>query len=192
MWLRNFDNVMLMASGLPYTTYGTLQNDVYIGNNNTFEDGNVNVKVPSGTVREFRLCYSNSYRAPLICSPYNIVLANGTTAVTYGDYRMSGDVVATSNRLSVANPSIAYDSTSKKFKKVITVTFTNTSSDSVTISEYGLCNQVADLSTTYSYENSSYRHALLYREVLSSPVVVAAGETVTLSLKIDFPMPNHP
>lgn len=195
MWLRNFDNVMLIASGLPFVEYGNYQNGMNVNGSTVFGEGYVNAKAPNGTISNIAINKNSYFFAPAVCAKSSIVLGTGSTAVTYDDFKLSGDVIASNQGLSVANPQITYDAVSKKYSKVITITYTNTTASSVTISEWGIYQVNNNTSSTYTsiaFSNTESKIVLLYREVLSSPVVVAAGETVTLSLKLDFPMPNHP
>lgn len=195
MWLRNFDNWMMIASGLPFVPYGNYQTGLNVNGSDVFGEGYVNVKAPNGSIYNIRIIKGDHFFAPAICSGSNIVLGSGTTAVTYDDFKLSGDVIASNRQLTVVNPQTIYDAVSKKYLKVITITYTNTTSSSVTISEWGIYQVNNDSNTTYTnrdFSNTDSNIVLLYREVLPSPIVVVAGETITLSLKLDFPMPNHP
>ena len=83
---------------------------------------------------------------------------------------------------------------------VLFCTYTNTTDAEITIAEYGI---FRPSSNSFDYANSASspvmptygnnnKCVLVFREVLSNPIVIAPGTTATLTFEIEVPMANHP
>lgn len=112
----------------------------------------------------------------------NLVVGSGTTPVTASDYKIESEITS----LSFVACTYEYDTESGTVTR--RKTMTNTSSETITISEIGLVGfvGVASNATTTSASESPY---LGYREVLESPITVAPGETFTVTVTLQFPLP---
>lgn len=189
MFLRNYDNYMAAANltdSLTANSGGT--------NNSTavFGDGYYNQKAASGTITTIYFCDGSAQlHGPITLSTKGICLGTGGAAVSYEDYRLSGDVVP--NKLVEVSKSTTYDATTHKFKKTLVATYTNSGSTDITISEWGLWRHNNESGGgTLVFDHASNQATLTYRAVLSKPIVIEAGTTATLTFSIDVPMPNHP
>lgn len=208
MFLRNYDNflMVLMGIGVSANEIKKLGSDASLpalynnllayysatGSNNmgspTFVDGGIGYKTISGNIIKVSFSHYTSLQGCMgIISPTglgksSICLGTGNTAVTYDDYKLSGEYVA--NNLVFVSENTTYDTQSHSFKKSATYTYTNSGAEDITIKEWGLFS----LGNNYTDTNS----CLFFREVLSSPITIAAGTTGTLTFSIEIPMPNHP
>lgn len=190
MFLRNYDNYMAGANLMDSlsTPSANINNSTGV-----FGDGYYNQRATDGTVMTIPYSYSSYFYAAMSLSAIGICLGNGNGAVSYDDYKLSGDVV--SNKLVEVSKNVTYNSTTHKFKKTLVATYTNSGNTDITISEWGLwrySHQDAYAYDITDYNNSSNMIALVYRAVLDTPIVIEAGTTATLTFSIDIPMPNHP
>ena len=180
MFLRNYDNYLI-------ATHLSSKSDQRVGDaNSDFRDGVINQKTPSGVCTQIWLteCSPN-----LIFNKLGICFGNGNTAVTYEDYRLSGNTV--SNKLVDVATSRIYNTGTKKWKVIYTGTYYNSTATDITISEWGLCRSNSSISIQ-PYDVGRSDIALVFREVLETPIVIEAGTTATLRFTLDIPMPNHP
>ena len=100
-----------------------------------------------------------------------IVLGTGTTPPTYSDFRIETPVE--SSGYSNNSYSISADC-----QQVLTQSYTNKSSEDITVTELGLFISDAD-------SNENYAKVLLTRNVIS-PVTIKPNETKTFTIKIDY------
>ena len=193
MFLRNYDNYiwLLHCFAAPVTT-STLS----ISTSSYFEDGKSSTKTTSGTIYTngyiANASSSSTYMKPPFClkDVSGICLGDGNTAVTYDDYKLSGNLVT--NKLVKVSTSNIWNSDTKKYTQKLVATYTNSGSTDVTISEWGLWRAHTTTDTSVTYSNSSNTSVLTFREVLDEPIVIEAGTTATLTFSVDIPMPNHP
>ncbi len=114
---------------------------------------------------------------------FGLCLGSGSTPVTYDDYTM--DTLITSG-LSLVNvngtltQSSRYDPVTHKYSSVRSFTINNTSASPITISEFGI-------TARYDY---SYA-ALIYREVLATPVTLNPAESVIIEFTHDAEVYNY-
>lgn len=197
MFLRNYDNFLLAvmgatAQGKNVATashqavsnagdlwYGT---SAAFGTNSNHGDGYINVRTMTNSISKIALSYSSgsstlSIACPTAITCANIVLGTGVDEVTYEDYKLSGDSIST-DPLMFHSQNLTWGDVTKKFTRSVTFTYTNTTDSDVTIREWGLamCNKTV----------------LVFREVLTEPITIAAGTTGTLTFSIELPMFNHP
>ena len=110
-----------------------------------------------------------------------IVLGSGNTPVTLADHDLdaritsglSCSVVETNGVDGNGVPYLNYD-----------ITCTNTSSDSITIAEIGLQQNVLGTNTQGQSSGGSSYHVLVERTVLDTPVTIAAGDYETIRYQI--------
>ena len=154
-------------SGLPFKDIGgTEHTTVYASTSSTtnptflFSDM-TNTVTPSVSVN------SSTY-------PYTyILIGSGDTPFTDTDYELDNRITTGITFNTSALGKATYDSSLGKTVRTATVTI-NTTAD-ITIKEIGLAR--------YVFTNSSTGYlTLLYREVLDTPITLAAGQSVTLAL----------
>ena len=108
--------------------------------------------------------------------PYTyLLIGSGDTPFTDTDYALDNRLVAGITFNTSAFGKATYDSSLGK--SIRTATFTINTTTDITIKEIGLAR--------YVYTSSSQGYlALLYREVLDTPITLAAGQSVTLALSV--------
>jgi hypothetical protein len=192
MFLRNYYNILALRAVRNFEgiTPTTAFPDVY----GSFGAGKLSIKRWNETV-ENAIYNSYTYAIPYLKPSYlgfnsvssptdsgstAIVFGTGDTPVTMDDYKL--DNVITSSIIQRASISagnlnytaLTYDPTTDTFTLRIRVVITNSSASPVIINEYGL--------VTYYY--------LFYREVLATPVVIPAGDSVFFECDIKFKVPE--
>ena len=126
----------------------------------------------------------NSSEWQLCGGKSKIVFGTGTTPAKYTDYKLENPITEgiTGVEYYVAR---SYNEDTNAYEAIITATFT--SSIDTTISEVGVVKSICNVSSYSDYEYSSYYYNVLAaREVLETPIEVKAGETFTVSIKIDI------
>lgn len=202
MFLRNYDNYMaaLMLGFASedragQSNMGTMSS-YGLGAAGEFEtDGTIASKTTSGETKGVVIgnCYRDSAGvvAPIGLAPNSICLGTGSTEVDYNDFKLSGEAISYS--LTFIKRDIEWDPNAQKFKHSAVFSCTNTGNEDVTIREWGIYRPLSsNSSTTSTYNNNDYNITLMFREVLSSPITIAAQTTGTFKLELDVPMPNHP
>lgn len=111
----------------------------------------------------------------------NLVVGSGTTPVTEDDYCLESEIttlssVAVTTSRNCANGTVTY-------KK----TMTNTSSDAITVSEIGIA-FIAVYATSGTSSSGTAFPVLAFREVLDTPITVAAGDTFTITITHQLPV----
>lgn len=118
----------------------------------------------------------NNYRSSLLFSNPKMVLGDGTTAPTKGDYAIENEVTGlTLVSLTLPNN----QSASYNFGELIGVfiaigVFSNETNDDITINEIAY----------YTQNSSLVGEIMLAREVLDSPVTVHPGHTKSFTMTI--------
>lgn len=112
----------------------------------------------------------------------NVVVGSGTTPVSPDDYALESliSTVSMQSGTAIVNYIVDTDAKSITAKNNIKVAVKNTSSESITISELGILHTVYTGSST-----SNTASMLVYREVLDTPVTIAAGEFSTFQINIE-------
>ena len=113
-----------------------------------------------------------------------MVFGTGTTPAKYTDYKLENPINEgiTGVEYYVAK---SYNEDSNNYEAIITATFTSTID--TTISEIRLVKSIFDHDNASNVEYDSYYYNVLAaREVLNTPIDVKAGETFTVSIKIDI------
>lgn len=125
------------------------------------------------TSQDWQLCGGKS----------KIVFGTGSTPFKYTNYALESPINEgiTGVEYYVAR---SYNEDTNAYETIITATFT--SSIDTTISEVGVVKSICNVSSYSDYEYASYYYNVLAaREVLETPIDVKAGETFTVSIKID-------
>lgn len=205
MFLRNYDNYWTILNSMQFF----VKNACSSGTSTTqWGDGYFNLKAPSGSLA-YSLFVGDSYYTSSFGSDYSwsffygpislntssICLGTGSEPVTYDDYKLSGDVVSLA--LTQQSSSTKYIPETNKWRRSIICTCTNLTESDITVGEWGLYkwnynNGSGSTRPSLSYSNTSSQVALMFREVLDTPITIAAGTTTTFTFSIDVPMPNHP
>lgn len=113
-----------------------------------------------------------------------IVFGTGNTPFKYTDYKLENPITdgITGVEYYVVR---SYNEETNAYEAIITATFT--SSINTTISEVGVVKSICNCyDYSYYYDASYYYNVLAAREVLETPIEVKAGETFTVSMKIDI------
>lgn len=138
-------------------------------------------------------CFSNNTNINAIENYFNwqlsggkvkMVFGTGTTPAKYTDYKLENPITEgiTGVEYYVVR---SYNEDSNNYEAIITATFTSTIN--TTITEVGLVKSIFDNDNPiYSEYASYYYNVLAAREVLETPIDVKAGETFTVSIKIDI------
>lgn len=196
MFLRNYDNYMALLQTTD-VGYITANGDVTFasqGSTTVFGDGNLNCKRTDGSVGTVFIHYNKAYTAPYIWTACGlgvttICLGAGNTPVSYDDYCLSGNIVP--NKLVSVSNSLAYDGNTAKYTRKLVCTYTNSTDSNITIAEWGMYRPTNYAAAMPAYGNNA-NCSLVFREVLSNPIVIAPGTTATLTFEIEVPMANHP
>ena len=198
MFLRNYDNIMLLLSLHPIDSKGDkpkFSDSNAVGGTSIFGDGHLNVRKANGSIASFLTGFSSSSSAysnlPNWMSKANICLGTGSSEVTYDDFKLSGNVID-NNKLTYISKQDSWNENTKSWKRSATYTYTNSEATDIVINEWGMYIYDQAYSSMSTFNTSSSNFVLLFREVLSAPITIAAGTTGTLTFAIDLPMPNHP
>lgn len=177
MWLNNYIFIKRAAA--------LIVEGVYLGkgNNPVLLDGVV--KQIDGTVRtQLHYNISNPLYTHGVLShlfdtgeasnkfAYYPVIGCGNTAVDAGDFSLAQRIESGYN---LAANSAVYDPSNNSVKASITIECS--AADGLTISEIGIQKQA-------NISNSGLADFLMYREVLAEPVVLALGETATITFSL--------
>lgn len=103
----------------------------------------------------------------------NFMVGTGTTPATSTDYKMEAQITSGISCTSTYNYSTASGVIHRN------ATISNTSTDSITITEIGI-----------SAADYIAGQILIYREVLEEPIVLEGGESFTFTLTDKYPMPE--
>ena len=109
-----------------------------------------------------------------------VVLGTGNTPPTYGDFKLSGDVISTFNYTAVVEKTV----TDNGIQLSATYSITNTGAEAFTISEIGLI-----ASASHNGSNATTK-LLLERTVLDSPVTIEPGAVGQVTYTINVNMPS--
>ena len=123
MFLRNYDNYMVAANLM--TAISTAESGT--GNSTTlYGEGYYNHRMADGSIANILFGSSPYWHSALAFAAKAVCLGNGSTDVTYDDYKLSGDVIA--NKLVEVSKNVTYNATTHKFKRTLVATYTNTDS----------------------------------------------------------------
>ena len=107
----------------------------------------------------------------------NFVVGSGTTPVTGDDYKVEEEIVS-----GLACEAVTASVDEATHTVIFRKTLRNTSEENITISEVGLTGAVR--------ANTASAQALIYREVLQTPVTIAPGESATICMAIEHSYPG--
>ena len=170
-WTKNwraFRNIMLMGSH--HNGLSTIRNTDGVTVADRYTD-NLSCTSPLGT-------YNNEQGSSSSAS--SVRLGTGSTAPTAADYAL--EQPAQINYLSCAVGAPVYDDSVGTVTRTITVSVQNTGSNNVTLREWGIFGVIR----TQVYASTSIATALLYREVLDSPVTLGQYQAATLELTVSL------
>ena len=170
-WTKNwraFRNLMLMGSH--HNGLSTIRNTDGVTVADRYTD-NMTCTSPLGT-------YNNDMGTS--GSACCIRLGTGNTAPAATDYAL--EQPAQINYLSCAVGAPVYDDSVGTVTRTITVSVQNTGSNNVTLREWGIFGVIR----TQVYASTSIATALLYREVLDSPVTLGQYQAATLELTVSL------
>lgn len=194
MFLRNFDNSMLIQLGYGYVTTGNMNPGARYVLGNGFIDGNIAIKYTNGSTNGYTATNSSGYLNQLLAlNPTDICLGDGNKPVTYEDYKLSGNVVI--NKLTKVELKDTYNTDTKEYVTTLIATYTNSTSDPITISEWGLYTNTSITSSSsnkQTFNNNNSSTVLNYREVLDEPVIIEAGTTATLTFELKISLFHQP
>lgn len=105
-----------------------------------------------------------------------IRLGTGNTAPTAADYALEANAAV--SYLSVLSGTPTFDAATGTMTRTITLSVQNQSAENITIQEWGIFGSVR----TLSYGSNLRGIALLYREVLDTPVLLSPTQAATLTL----------
>jgi len=113
------------------------------------------------------------------------LVGSGSTSPTYDDYRLTTDKTSS---FSTTSTSVSFaTNASGKLEMVVTWVGTNSSANSITISEFGLKKTIykspMELVTT---GDMGPTEVLIAHELLDTPVVVPAGSGATITARIEL------
>lgn len=138
-------------------------------------------------------CFSNNTDINTVENYFNwqlsggkvkMVFGTGTTPAKYTDYKLENPITEgiTGVEYYVAK---SYNEDSNNYESIITATFTSTID--TTITEVGLVKSIFDKDNpSWAEYAAHYYNVLAAREALETPIDVKAGETFTVSMKIDI------
>lgn len=169
----------------------------YAGSSSAFGDEHISIRYPSGNaniIKDLDVIFAKgiglgwatdtSVTGSSATSAPSIIFGSGDTPVTYDDYMLASQISTDIVKSNIYNnPSrCSYNASTKKWTSYITMTLTNNSTSAITIKEVGI--KMALYGTTIA------QSALVYREVLASPITISAGETVTYTQHLEYQMPT--
>lgn len=169
VWTNNwraFRNIMLMGSH--HNGLSTVVNTDGVTVADRFNE-NVTATSPLGV-------YSNDQSTTN--SAGSIRLGTGNTAPAASDYNLESS--ATINYLTCATTAPVYNDQDGTITRTVTISVQNQSGSPVTIREWGVYGAVR----TAVYYSNLVATALLYREVLDSPVTLANYQTATVEVTL--------
>ena len=145
-------------------------NTINFGTLITYGNSNMKLKSLNGGL-------SDNYQGSYVNNCF-VALGTNTTAPTYQDYAFNRITTLNQTNNVVNRQSWAGSQTYEGILQVIT-TYQNTGSSDVTVSELGIITAY----NTSEWDNPA-QAALVAREVLDSPVIIAPGETYAFSMTI--------
>lgn len=113
-------------------------------------------------------------------------VGTGSTPVSIDDYKLDTDVTS-----SFSDRQCTTEYSSEDGHMIITETWvgTNNTAEDITITEVGILNRFLSVVTTTSgvttNNNAIVKAVLLLRKVLETPILVPAGHTATITIRID-------
>lgn len=118
----------------------------------------------------------NNYRSSLLFSNAKMVLGDGTTAPTKGDYAIENEVTGlTLVSLTLPNnQSASYNFGELVYVFTVIGIFSNETNDDITINEIAY----------YTSNSSLVGEIMLAREVLDAPVIIQPGQTKSFTMTI--------
>ena len=203
MWLRNYYNQLtaifladdtLSSSSQP-TDYNPpimyhLMNDTwrtatYQADQYSMQTYRSVVGMLPGKFNAVMVTDAGSYNSASI----GLCFGSGTTPVTYDDYNLDSIITSGLSLVSASGTptqATAYDSGTHHISSIRSFTVNNSSASPITIAEFGIT-----FPTGFASGNSTSVHALMYREVLATPVTLNPSESVIVSFNRDAEVYNY-
>lgn len=113
-------------------------------------------------------------------SQCSIRLGTGNTAPAATDYNLAQPSSLSYLTLATADP--VFDDQNGSMSRTVTISVQNQTGSEITIREWAIFGSVR----TFHYYSGSYATALLYREVLSTPVALAPYQTATVQVTVNL------
>jgi hypothetical protein len=166
----------------------------YLNNFSGFGDGNISVKTTDGTIRKNIYLNVSGYEfglgmpisTSITYSDRSIVFGTGTTPVTFDDYSLENIISTGYSKSGFTFGTATYNITNKTWSCPFNVLLTNSNSSALTFNEVGI---VAPFNT-YNGTSLNQYNALIYREVLSTPITIAANDVVKYTQIFEYIMPT--
>lgn len=173
MILNNYWNLMAGMAGITPNFSGTVNQQ--IGVRNMVDGSQIGVTV--GWPTNFpdvlpTMCQNWNPRANL-----SAVFGAGTTEPSATDYRLASDTTANFSNIDVT---VNTSADGASISTVVTISATNTSGDSITITEVGITKAIERAS---GGTESILINSLMVRHLLDTPKTVANNESFTLTLE---------
>ena len=118
----------------------------------------------------------------------SVRVGTGTTEVDEEDYCLDTDVTSSFSQIALSvQPSVSADG-----HQVVTISWTgtNTTSNNITIKEIGLVKSlpmfISNTIATSQLDSVSYENILIARHILEEPVTINAGDSGTITVKIEM------
>ena len=107
-------------------------------------------------------------------------MGTGNTEVDADDYCLANDVSSSFSNLTASYNEVVSNDTDgiPNAKIVFSIAGVNSSADSITIKEIGLCKNII-----FYTAGNSQQNVLFVRHILDTPITVAAGDSFTLPLQ---------
>lgn len=184
MFTRNFMKLlccrMFCFANNTITGYGTTMYIKDTTNSNTDIQSNQNQNMSSYNSaaevgyknRDVTTTMATDAYSNLMCR-----VGTGTTEPTIDDYMLEAIIPSTTLEIQAQN----YDMSTVANNQLVHLTyiFSNKTQEDVTINEIGLF-------TKSNYISGNTRPCLIWREVLSEPIVIKAGKSKSISIDLDF------
>ena len=143
----------------------------------TYIDNNSNIAPYSGSLAFLSnetVLYYNTSSVNYDVGKWGVILGDGDTAPTVSDYSLSGNIITD----FTGSTSILASASSESVSIIANYTLTNTGATAFTVKEIGI--------TRKSSSYSPVGRVLLIRDVLSTPVTIAPGDTGVVTYKIEI------
>jgi hypothetical protein len=164
----------------------------WLSNKTSYMSGSSDRYYPSGVysmVEEKTQLWCCFYDYDAIVSAYvlntlSLWVGSGDTAVDPGDWKLAADITSSfSNIQRTQSRSVIDDNGTGKLQVTCTFSGVNNTENSIIVKEIGMAKSFTASTATMPNINNIENRALYIRELLSSPVTVAPGETFTCTMK---------
>lgn len=179
VWTNNWrgvKNAMLMGSSARGMSTIMDENGAYV----VLNGSQWTILFPS-PIGKYNTTPINSYIGQISSSSpaAYIKVGAGATPPSAADYRM--DTYASITQLSVSSGTEAYDTSTGKKTKTITLTVQNQTNSAITLREWAIFLVYSTPSLT-----TNYYPVLVYRDLFAEPITLASYEAATLELTLEM------